>query len=423
MNRQLLEKILLVIFIIALPWQTRWIINSGNLANAYWEYGTMSMYAIDIFVFVFAVFLLCSKKHISRQTLYLLIAILGLFSINLYKSLSLTLSLFHIVWIIEAIIVALYIKHSKLSSEQLALSFASSAALAGFVGMWQFISQSAKAFKWLGLATHDPAALGTSVIEAVAPDGVVERWLRAYGPLDHPNMLGGLLALGIIVLFWLMIAKAKNTSTLYRSISLFIMIGLSGGLIASFSRSGWLALIIGLLTLGFFLRNKIKDAWQHSWPLLGVGIIMLGLFVGQYYYLFTPRFSVDTRLENTSITERVSGYKDSLILIPKHPIIGSGLGTYGLALHTINSKQLVWFYQPVHNSFLLLSTELGVAGLLLLLAAVYIYIKSITTSQRALAFSLLLALTTIALFDHWPLSLHAGILSIATLIGISLKAD
>ena len=49
------------------------------------------------------------------------------------------------------------------------------------------------------MAVHKAEELGTSVVETVGADGLGERWLRAYGGLDHPNILGGILAVALLL--------------------------------------------------------------------------------------------------------------------------------------------------------------------------------------------------------------------------------
>lgn len=415
-----IEKILIIIFLISLPWQTRYIISSGQLENNYWEYGTIALYAIDIIVG--ALFLLSLRyfKKLKIETWLIIIFAILLLIINLSISLNKQISLWHSLWIIEAFVIILMIKRSSIRTTTLSLIFAISAAMSSFLGIWQFLSQTSPASKWFGLAEHQSNALGTSVIEAVAPDGVIERWLRSYGSLDHPNIFGGLMSLSIIVLIWANLKKTDNR--LYRIVSLLTTVILGAGLISSFSRGAWLSLIIGLIVL-FLAQEKTWQAIKKSFDFILCLIVVSVLFLIPFYYLFIPRLSNDSRLENTSIIERVSGYKESLEIIKENFWLGSGLGNYGLALHNQIPKKLVWFYQPVHNVFVLYFEELGVLGAVFFVFIIYSYIKNTPKEKRSLAFSLAIALIIIGIFDHWPMSLHPGIIIVSSLIGLSLKQD
>ena len=70
------------------------------------------------------------------------------------------------------------------------------AFLQACLGIYQFFTQSSFACKWLGMASHNAQDLGVSVIETLSG----ERWLRAYGGLDHPNIFGGFLCFSILIL-------------------------------------------------------------------------------------------------------------------------------------------------------------------------------------------------------------------------------
>jgi O-antigen ligase len=153
--------------------------------------------------------------------------------------------------------------------------------------------------------------------------------------------------------------------------------------------------------------------------------VVLGLFVVPYYYVFAPRLFGHTRLETKSVIERVAGLEESWHIFKAHPIIGSGLGNFGLALHSLDSKELVWFYQPVHNIFSLLLSEIGIFGILVFAWLIFSIFKQawFIKENRALTLGLIVTLAILACFDHWLISLHAGIFIGATSLGLMLKRD
>lgn len=426
----MLEKIinyLLLIFLFTLPWQTRYIILAGSLKNNYWEYGTLAIYASDILLIIIFILKIINnylnkiKFKLAASTIWLIILSIGLLLANLFFSLNKLITLEHITWLILAIIIFIILQQTTLKKSTALLAFITGAALSGLLGLWQFITQSSFASTILGLATHDPNNLGVSVVEAIAPDGVTERWLRAYGSLDHPNMLGGLMFAGLI--FSLYFIVKENSKSKKNILIMASLIALMGGLITSFSRAGWIAIFISVIIFIFYsLRNKqIKS--KEVWSFFIINFIMIVLLALPYYYLFVPRFSTATRLEKISAEERYSGYKESWSVIKHHPIIGSGLGTYGLALEKINSKEQVWFYQPAHNIFLLLLGETGLAGLILFIYAIYLIFKKSTadSTNRNIIISVICGLFILGLLDHWLISLHFGLLFMATVLAIALK--
>ena len=420
-----LTAYLLYVILFLLPWQTRLIFQAGIINNGGWEYGTYSLYVIDILIILaFATFITLKKEIVICLTKPLYRPILlffGLFCLCIIPiSLAPFLSFYKfIIWLGGIILIYLI---AKLPFRKGVVAFVSGAMLSGLLGIWQFLNQNSFASKWLGLASHDAQELGTSVIEAVAPDGIVERWLRAYGSLDHPNMFGGVMAIALILTSWLWLFR-KDAKNKFEGGLLIISIAvLSAGTIASFSRTAWLAAGIGLfVTLIYYFFNKNKHWIDLCAWLAAIGIVTF-LFTTQYSYLLTPRISGDTRLEQISINERLDGLESSKTLFYKKPIIGFGIGTYTLALKEINPKKLSWFYQPVHNSLALLVVEIGLAGAVLLLLTilsflVYIY-KCSSSEHRWMIIALSLALGVIAVFDHWLVSLHFGIVFSATLLGL-----
>ncbi len=397
LNRFTTYFLYLILFL--LPWQTRWIIHQGMINNGVWEYGSYSLYALDILILIALTIFILSKKELViylRKPLYRpLILLFVVFCLIIIPfSLDPFLSFYKfIIWLLG---ISLLYLVAKLPFRKSTLAFVSGALFSGLLGIWQFLNQSSFATKWLGLASHDANELGTSVIEAVAPDGFIERWLWLFRKDAKNKLEGGILIISIAVL--------------------------TAGTIVSFSRASWIAAGLGLaITLIYYFLNKNKH-WVDlfAW-LTAIGIVVF-LITTQYNYLLTPRISGDTRLEQISISERLDGVDSSKTLFFKKPMVGFGIGTYTLALKEINPKKLSWFYQPVHNSLALLLVEIGVVGVLLLLLStvsflIYVF-KQSASEHRWLIIALSIALLVIAVFEHWLFSLHFGIVFSATVFGL-----
>jgi O-antigen ligase len=427
-----LDKIqhwLLIIFLFTLPWQTRLIFFPGLIGGEYWEYGTICLYASDILLLII-IFLQFVKPHsekvefnISLSDFIMFIIATFVMLANIYLSRNHELSLFHASWIIMGLGLFFILRQEIISRSRALLSLISGAAMVCLLGTWQFLTQNTFGFSWLGLAKHSPGDLGSSVIEIVAPDGVFERWLRAYGSLDHPNMLGGLAALTIFFCLYLLFREQAKSTKEVTIIGAFIF--LITGLYSSFSRSGLLALGLAIIIYFIFaLRINFKEVMKKAAPLFIIGIIVTILFAIPFYYLLFSRLSLSTRLEQMSITERVAGYKDSALIIKENPIIGSGLGSYGLALEEAIPQQLVWFYQPIHNIFVLLLAEMGLLGLILLL--LFIGKKTMDAWKKYPEDHLIITgtiaiLLCLGLLDHWLMSLHFGVMLSAVALGLALK--
>lgn len=277
------------------------------------------------------------------------------------------------------------------------------------------------------MAEHFSSDLGVSVVETLGG----ERWLRAYGGLDHPNILGGLLAVGILLLilqiinFW-----RRNSNSFKNVVYIFFILIFSMCLFFTFSRGAWAALIVGLISL------LIITIWQRDLliqkRLLQI-ILVLALLV---FFLYTinsdlvlTRLSNDTRLEVKSNTERINSYKIANEVIKENWLAGVGIGNYTSAFQNIRPNLQSYSYQPVHNVFLLILAEIGIMGIIIFLIVIFRVFydlyrrKSINDKFTIYNLSLVLGMFTMFMVDHWWWSLHFGILLTWLTIGLVIKQE
>ncbi len=201
-------------------------------------------------------------------------------------------------------------------------------------------------------------------------------------------------------------------------------------LILTFSRGAWLALTIGLVVfMGQALLYK-KLVPHRALPLLSVGLITILLSIGIFHSHIFARFNPALHVEATSLHERTSQYKTIGGVLAISPLTGVGPGAYTFALESLSPGQPPWTYQPMHNTFLLLLAELGILGLLafsyFLFEILRIVFPLLTkkggrSTASIFATTLLIELSTLALFDHYLLSLWPGIALVAIVFAISLR--
>jgi len=197
------------LFIFLLPWQTRLILKEGDL-DGYWEYGTVSVYGTGIllcFLFLLAIVSLVIdklqiqnyKSQINYKFKITKIATVAIFflvfaSLSIFWAESKIVALMAGLRLVEGVGLFLILQIFNFDWKKFSWAFILSALIQASLGIYQFLIQTTFASKWLGMALHDPATLGTIVVEASS-----ERWLRAYGSLPHPNMLGAFLAIGMFL--------------------------------------------------------------------------------------------------------------------------------------------------------------------------------------------------------------------------------
>ncbi len=78
-----------------------------------------------------------------------------------------------------------------------------------------------------------------------------------------------------------------------------------------------------------------------------------------------------------SITNRILYNNIAINIINEHPIIGIGGKNFTLQMQAYYNEPLEWWqFQPVHNIYLLITSELGIFGLILFLLPIYLIIKN-----------------------------------------------
>ena len=150
------------------------------------------------------------------------------------------------------------------------------------------------------------------------------------GEIGEPNTFGGyLLFIGLVAAG--LLAKAQNTKT--RQFLAVIFLCIIPAFLFTKSRTSYLALIPGLMTLGFLVERRI----------IIVGILLISFVVSPLFlpmavknrvmYTFTqPEASGQVTIGNirldTSTSARLLSWKQALKDWPEHPLLGYGVTGY-----------------------------------------------------------------------------------------------
>lgn len=428
-NLSKITDYLIFIFLFLLPWQTRWIYGTATLNGRAWEYGTLSFYGVEILVWLIIIFTgirlfgnmefwqqIIKKPSWSRRlfvfALGMAMIFFGMYSyaVSPVREVSVQfLSRF-----IGAICLMICLIKSDLGFKKMSLALWSGGVAQGLLAIWQFFSQSVFGSKWLGLAVHNASDIGVSVIQTAD-----ERWLRAYGSFGWPNSLGIFLA----VVFVLGILLASKFNKKYLPLFLSGQITIMTGLIFSFSRSAWLAVIIGVLTL------LIIAIWKKRKEIVllilknGIASILLVVVVVMVYpNLFVNRIQVGGYLEQLSISERVNQYNIAEKTIFDNLFLGVGPGLYTYYLADNYEPPLYGLYQPVHNIYLLALAEFGVIWFVIFMVGLAFLILRLC-KINILFLPLILTLLCFGLFDHYLWTLFTGQVIFFTIFGLILAKD
>ena len=358
---------LFYLFIFLLPWQTRWIWHYGSLNGGQSEYLTFSLYATEILLWLILVLAIIYKIRVKDEEagilnykildFYILFFLLLIISaLSIFWSLDKQVAIYYLIKLLEGFALLIFIINFKFSYFNVGGALVLSGFVQAILAITQFLTQRVWASKWLGMAEQLPQILGVSVVES---DSM--RWLRAYGSLSHPNILAGFLVVSCLLLVVLLILARHKWEKVLLWISCLIILT---GLFFTFSKAAFLALGVGILFLSIFifLSNETRTKIIFS-QMLFSGFLVLAVLTMFYSQLVFTRLSGEERLEQKSLSERALYFEQAKNLIKANWLKGTGLGNYTLALYNqLSEKQPAWAYQPVHNVYLLVATELGILG-------------------------------------------------------------
>lgn len=278
------------------------------------------------------------------------------------------------------------------------------------VALAQFIAQRSVDLQKLGELYLNPAWPGVSIVVA---NGV--RLLRAYGLSDHPNILGGCLAFGLLI----MLAAYIHIPRPFPILSAFIPA--FPALLVTFSRSAWLAFLGGsvFIIIVEILSHKWESMRQLPWLAL-MCLFLLSPFLLAYARFFGARLNADNSfntpsVEQQSIGERFLLFNSTLPILGDHPLSGVGLGNAPIALRAYYPKFPV-SYEPPHLTIIDVALETGLLGAVFYLALLFFplviffrYRASLLSNPLALsAIALLLSITIVGFFDYYTWLLVPG---------------
>ncbi len=390
-----------ILLVYLVPWQARVIFSQGYLAGAPSEPQTRSLFLVEILIWAavaLRVYRIASagtyKRFFTRlsgrdRILFAFAALVFLAFFSVIISFDRPATLFASLHLFEGLAI-LFLFITAFSYHELRLAFLAGALVQAAIGLVQVALQHVYPSPWLGVAAHFPETAGTSVVEAGD-----ERFLRAYGTLPHPNILGGMLTIAIL--------SSRSVFRRFSIVSVATSLTLAAGLFFSFSRLAWLALAVGLLAQWIWARRDAVFV-KNAVTVVGAMLLLSALFSP---FVFT-RLAASGRLEVKSVATRITSIKDALAIIKREPFAGVGVGAFTAAVHEqIDASRGGYELEPPHSAFVAIFAELGVFGFLL---SVWLVCLLIVSAWRCGKIGLAAALIIFALFDHWAWTTYAGIL-------------
>jgi len=406
-SRQQLANLFTYAVLFFLPWQTVWIYDSVGDG----EYQKLTHYAVQVLILI-AVLLRWKievpeavKKPIKNGwILYFGVLVSCVFSVDQYLSFAFS---FHFLF---ALLLFWLLLDERLKLERIIGFFVAGLIVPSTLGWWQTLIGTSPALTWLGLAEHLAEVPGTSVVEIIN-----ERLMRAYGTFPHPNIFGGFLATAILLILWRSRAWLWVKKKIWVATLPLLML-LSATLVITFSRSAWLVLGVGIILI--FVWHIIHRIKISKVFLFNFFVIFATVFItaGIFHDAVFVRVGATDRLEEKSLVERKSEYQIIGEVIKVNPFVGVGPGAYTFVLEELNPDQPIWFYQPIHNSFLLFFAETGLLGLVVL-----IYFFGALVFKKNFFF--VVSVISIVFFDHYLWSQWVGLVLAAVVLAMVLRFD
>lgn len=233
------------------------------------------------------------------------------------------------------------------------------------------------------------------------------RWQRAMGSFPHPNVLGGFVAITLVLALPLRARLDRN----WRAVWLIVWTVGWIELVFSFSRAGLLAAFLGCGIWWLNYREQSCERFALAGLLVPPGLALVGAAAVAGPFLLPRIAPTPAVLTSTPVAGRLLLGSVARDLILAHPLFGVGAGNFSLAELAPPFDAVA--VDPVHVVPLLVAAEAGVpAGLAWLVLVVS---GPLVDWQRhrfdaAARGELALPATvlTLALLDHYLWTLGAG---------------
>jgi len=211
---------------------------------------------------------------------------------------------------------------------------------------------------------------------------------RARGSYINPNHYAALLAMTSPFLFgWIYylhgsgrnyvparipgrLAELRNAIPGQVPFYMFLLLVMLVSLTVSRSRMGIFSALSSFLLL--VLLTQLKG--RQTRLLVGSFLILGGVSAYLLWIGLDPVISRFTAVLDSGFVEsnaRILVWKDGLHLLRDYPLLGSGLGTFGIAFRAYQTTSVGLWFDQAHNDYLQFATELGVIGFFLLFGPIF----------------------------------------------------
>lgn len=434
-----LKSITLAAALFLLPWQTHLLLFDGTIlgGDAVSPFTSIKIYAVEIIVLLAGVIALAVKKErpiidaTYRKPIVLACGVFVITALSTLWSVAYPISVGALLHVGVAMLFFVLLLDKKLALRPLLFAFGAGLIIPSLLGIWQVLANASPASTLLGLAERSAAVLGDAV--TIASDGA--RQLRAYGSFSHPNIFGGYLAVGALAVWGVMRDVRHKTldlrSQVY-SLKSTVLVLFIITLILTGSRSAMLGLLLGVgLAVLVAKMSGGSGSVGKSTAMARIVVIPIAFVVitgALAATFFAPNIVASIRgggaTEMQSIDERAEQYDEYLAVLDEKVLFGNGLGTYVIAAYQ-EKTCTGWNCQPIHNVPLLIIGELGVVGLIVVLAwstsIDRINFARFPNRDALAAFAMGNVVLVVLFFDHYLWSSWSGLALIAFVMALTVR--
>ncbi len=397
-----LEKLIFYVFLFSIPFQTRLIVWRWTQPFNEWTAGFI--YATDVLIVsllvLWLVRIIKHPKSFDPMTYHrlgraglLLAVFFGVSMLSAFNSKIVGLSFYKLVKLAEFVLLYYYLRSNiggVFNFRLAAAAIAASGFFQSIIAIGQYLKQGSLGLKIFG---ESPVGADIPNVAVFIADG--QKYLRAYGATPHPNVLAAWLLLAIFAFYFLHLAVARGViGRFFYGIVLF-------GFFFTFSR-----VIIGLWALSavtaFLLAGQLR---KRLGPLIATTLVVSAVFTLAFWPQVRSRLLVS--FDEEAVTQRAFYNRAASSITRANPFLGIGIGQFAPTLMSQLKHYPAYFYQPVHNIYLLIASETGLVGLGVFLAFLLnLFWGAIKKSaaDRLPTFSFLFlpfAFLAIGIFDHF----------------------
>lgn len=367
------------------------------------------IYLSDVFLLIGFLFLglyfIFQKKDLSVFSLkfdklfvFLVTLFVGSYFLSLIFSVDRLNTLFYCFRSFEFYLFFLLFAFGVLNFSKVVSVFLASVGLVAIVGIFQYFLQHSVGLFSLGEPNISSDMKGLAKIDLSD-----EKSLRIYGTFAHPNLFAGYLMFAFYFILYLW----NQRKTVIWKWSAFILIFLVlCTLLLTFSRVAIITVLIGIIF--YLLTVKKKFFVKYLFGVFFVGFLLINLFGLTDELLSRFYFSDSSNLQERTIYFQIA---EGMFL--EHPF-GVGVGNFTTVMQEFYQEKLdPWLFQPVHNIYVLIITEVGFLGFIIFAVLIFYGIREIFKNYRYsirifLSSMMFLSVLFVGLFDHYFFTLYQG---------------